>query len=193
MENRAEIAFGILNTVIMRLYDAGELSAVELIQDKRDEESLKAMKRKEELKQERDKIYSAVEAIYSQGQRYGTPKQMIDEVSPLTTLAKVYFCLIANRERLKAFDKAGDLYDAVAYSYLYTFEGWREGTKLYKDGLNDFRSKLATLERCIRFIKADHPHIFNLSLIQKSAKDEREARDSYGMSAIGLEGENDED
>ena len=109
---------------------------------------------------------------------------MIREVSKLGMLEKVYFCLVTNAVKLRGYDKISDLYNAAAFSYLYTFEGFREGSKMHKRHLYLFRGRLDTVGRCIRSIKEDHPELFNPKLINKAFWEEAEAIDSHGNSVI---------
>jgi len=178
------IALGVLNTVIFSLYQKGWMPAGMMIEQERDREAVSQMNREEKARKDREIKYKAVEVIYKNGNRFGTPSEMIAEVAKLGMLEKVYFCLVTNAVKLRAYDKASDLYNASAFSYLYTFEGFREGAEMHKADLYSFRSKLDTVGRCIRFIKADHPFMFNTDLIKASDKADKEAIDTFGNSVI---------
>lgn len=182
--NNQNIALGVLNNVIWTLYQKGWHPAGMLIESERDREALKDMDNKEKARKEREIKYKAVEVIYKQGNRFGSPSEMIAEVAKLGMLEKVFFCLVTNAVKLRSYDKASDLYNASAFSYLYTFEGFREGAEMHKADLYSFRSKLDTVGRCIRFIKADHPFMFNTDLIKASDKADKEAIDTFGNSTV---------
>lgn len=183
-----EIALGVLNTVIWTLYQKGEYRGAKLIEKQRDREALDMIDKKHKAYQDRVKIYEKVQVIIARGTlERKTPIEMKNQVLEIKQeLAKVFYCLASNVQRLRKYEKMKELYNAAAYSYLHTYEGWREPVEVNRSDLYDFRSKLSTVERCIRHIKADHPELFNAKLIKKAALDEAQIVDSFGNDVIGL-------
>lgn len=182
MNQRNRFALGILNNVIFALYFAGFGLAATVIEKMRDREARDLMNKKEEARKNRAHIYNKVDQLMATANRFNKTKSMMDEVGTLCMLSKVYCCAVANLQKLKTFEKSSDLYDALSYSYLYSFEQWVDGQPLYKSGLSDLRNKFDNVGRAIRHIKEDHPHFFNCELIKKAAGDEMEAIETHGNS-----------
>ena len=183
-----EIALGIYNNVIWALHTGGQRKAVEIVEKQRDREALQMLDKKQKAYDDRQKIYEKVQTIIARGQMLkNTPIQMKIEVIDLKQeLARVFYCLATNLVKLREYDKSKDLYNAVVFSYMYTFENWRDGQELHRGQFYDMRATFSTIERCIRFIKADHPGLFNAKLIKKAAGDDFQATDSFGNVVIGL-------
>lgn len=181
-KTQTDIALGILNNVIWALYQKGYHLAAILIETLRDEEASKMSREQIKARLDRQERYEVVNRIYKRLKH--TPVEYIAEVAKLKTLEKVFLCMVTNAVKLRQFDKPADLYNALAYSYLYTFEGWRDGDAMAKSDLYKFRATLDTVARCVRHVKADHPFMFNDVLIKNSSDTEDEAIETHGNSLV---------
>lgn len=142
------------------------------------------MEKRSKAYEERLKVYQEVEKIFKYNNRFGTLSQTIIQVGKLTVLAKVYFIFVHNIHSLKDHKKAASLYDSATYSYLYTFKRICDGREYNRDLLTQIRKSLSTVERCVRFIKSDHPHLFSYDLIQETNKRRKKAIESYGNESV---------
>lgn len=142
------------------------------------------MEKRSKAYEERLKVYQEVEKIYKYNNRFGTLSQTIIQLDKMTVLAKVYFIFVANVHSLKEHKKASNLYDSATYGYLHTFKKIRDGREYNRDLLTQIRKSLSTVERCVRFIKSDHPHLFSYDLIQETNKRRKKAIESYGNESV---------
>lgn len=142
------------------------------------------MEKESKAYEARLKLYLSVEKVYKFQNRYGTITEMLAQTKKEPVLAKVYLLCVCHVHELKQHKKSSMLYDAVTYSYLHTFGDVRDGKQYDRKLLIQIRKTLATIERCLRFIKADHPHLFNYDLIQETNKRRKENIDSFGNESV---------
>lgn len=144
----------------------------------------RAMEKRSKAYEERLKVYQEVEKIYKYNNRFGTLAQTIAQVKQMTVLAKVYLIMVIHVRNLKEHKKSSRLYDSVTYAYLHAFKTVRDGREYNRDLLTQIRKTLSTVERCVRFIKSDHPDLFSYELIQETNKRRKKSVESYGNESV---------
>ncbi len=185
-----EVALGVLNSVIWNLYNEGEYRAAKLTERTRDRQAIMTYDKALTAQNERLAAYRDVDAKHASFKRKneeaGIRFDMIKAITASPILAKVYFIFVVNPVKLKQIDNIRELYDRVTFSYLYTFEGWREDNVFSFETIATIRSTSSTVERAIRFIKQDKPEIFNCKIITEANSKEAQAKDDLGNSTVGL-------
>jgi hypothetical protein len=183
-----DTAFEVLNAVIWRLYEKGYHLAAREIENKRDKEAIMAYDKGLEKQVDRCKLYAELDARHAKLKLNDNRNalEVITQINQMATLAKVYFIFVSNPDKLRKINTIGELYNRVAFSYLHTFEGWRGDMVLNVKNLGDVRSAFSTVERCVRFIKADRPEMFNPDLVKESGKKHSHTTENHGNNLGGL-------
>lgn len=177
-----EIALAVHNATIWRLYNTGEYRAAKIIEKERDKEAMVEYDRKVAAKAEREKVYLRIHKIYKEGKRFAT--NPIPEIKKEKYLGKVFFLMVKSCIKLRTFTKPGELYNSVSCAYLQTYTDWREGDSVSRNDLYEFRLTLDNVGRAIRHVKADHPELFNVSLLTKSQSLEADAVETFGNDGL---------
>lgn len=134
--------------------------------------------------EDRLNIYQDVEKIYKYNKRFGSIKKSIEQLRKKVILAKVYWIIVVNFKAASQYKKSTTLYDSVTYSYLHIFKNIRDGNQYDKNLLIEIRKTISTIERCVRFIKSDHPHMFNYDLIKDTNNLKRKNIETYGNNVV---------
>lgn len=144
------------------------------------------MEKQSKAYEDRLKMYQKVERIYKTNNRYAINpmRESINEVDKLSVLGKVFFICVVHVKALKGYTKITDLYDSLAYIYLHTFKNIRDGNEYNKKMLLEFRCTFTTIERCLRFIKSDYPHLFDCKLIIETNKRNKINIESHGNESV---------
>ena len=142
------------------------------------------MEKRSKAYEERLKVYQEVEKIYKTNNRFGTIAQTIAKVNKMTVLAKVYLIMVINVRSLKEYKTSSRLYDSVTYAYLHAFEKVRDGCEYNRDLLTQVRKTLSSVERCVRSIRSDHPHLFHYDLIQETNCRNRKNIETHGNEVV---------
>lgn len=183
-----DTAFEVLNTVIYSLYEKGYPLAAREIENQRDKEAIMAYDRGLDKQVDRFKLYGELDARHAKLKlnENRNALEVITQINQMATLAKVYFIFVSNPDKLRQINTIGELYNRVAFSYLHTFEGWRGDMVLSVKNLGDVRSAFSTVERCVRFIKADKPEMFCPALVKESNAKHSKSTQEFGNDIAGL-------
>lgn len=183
-----DLAFDLMNVVINHLYDNGEKKAAKLIERKRDIDAMttysEQLRRKVERKLAYDDVDRRYKTLIDRGSRPKDIMNLISLIGQAPMLNRIYYIFVTNAQTLKKIETTKELYDRVAFSYLHNFEGWREENTFTIESIGEIRSSFASLERSIRFIKDDNPHIFNHNVVRESKVKQALARESYGNNQV---------